>query len=88
MKLAMKIGGEYLARRVAARHWRRQAEAGGLPADDVVARVRTLATEVTDALAGVCAADEIRALQSPLPARLLDRVAAHAARCLSMLEES
>lgn len=87
LRLAMRIGGEYRVARLAGRHWRRLASAIGLDADAVVARVDDLAARLPDALAAAGASEPVRVLASPLPARLLDRVAHHASACRAALAD-
>lgn len=81
LTMAMRIGGEYRLTAISGRHWRRLAEANRLDTDAVVARIENLASRTPDALASVAAAEPIRRLGSDLPARLVERVAAHATAC-------
>jgi serine/threonine-protein kinase HipA len=85
LKMAMRIGGEYLLERINGRHWRRFAAGNLLDADALLARIGELADRLPEAMA--CAADNpaVRALDSPLPARLVERVTTRAARCRDAL---
>jgi serine/threonine-protein kinase HipA len=86
LRMAMRIGGEYRMARIRARHWRRLAVSVGVDPDALVARVDELASEAPDALAAATASDDVRALGSDLPARLVDRVAANAEACRAALK--
>jgi len=81
LRMAMKIGGEYRVTATTGRHWRRFAQANGLDPQAVVDQVDGLAAHLPDALATAGRDPAVRALRSPLPARLLDAVADLAAGC-------
>jgi len=73
--LALRIGGQCLAARVTADHWRRAAAQLVLDEDTVLSRVARLAEQVPAALASAAAQPDVAARDSPLPQRLLDLVA-------------
>jgi serine/threonine-protein kinase HipA len=79
VKLAMKVGGYYLLSAIGPRAWMRLAEDLRLDRDDVLGRVSDLIKQVADAFAKASADPEVVALESRLPARLLDAVDARAA---------
>jgi len=81
LRMAMKIGGEYGVEATNGRHWRRFAASTGLDPDVVVARLDDLAARAPDAFVTASKDKAVRALRSPLPGRLVDRVAARAAVC-------
>ena len=81
LAMAMRIGGEYRIEAVAGRHWRRFADANALQPDQVIERVLQLARRLPEAFAAAAGAEAVKALDSELPARLVDRVAARALRC-------
>lgn len=85
LRLAMRVGGEYRLAHVARRHWCRLAALVGIDAEALVARVDDLARRAPDAFATATAAAPVGHLASPLPARLLDRVAVRAAACREAL---
>jgi serine/threonine-protein kinase HipA len=85
LRTAMRVGGEDRVERVGGRHWRRFAEANRLDPGETVARVDALAARTAACFADAARDDEVRALGSALPARLADRVEAHAARCRAAL---
>jgi serine/threonine-protein kinase HipA len=85
LRLAMKIGGDY---RVFPQRntWPAEARELGLDADELVARVRELASAAPDAFAMAAGEPDIVALGRPLPARLVDLIADRAARCARVLD--
>ncbi len=87
-KLAMRIGGEYRLLRIAQRHWRRAAMELGLDEDAVVARGRELAERLPRALTEAAGREEVLALGSDLPGRLVEGVREHAERCARSLRFS
>src|SRR5262249_55447516 len=87
LRMAMKIGGEYGLDAVHGRHWRRFAQANRLAPDETGARIDALATRPPDAYTASAEDKAVQALKSQLPARLTDRIAAHAAQCRKKLEQ-
>ncbi len=85
LRLPMKIGGQYDVACIGADQWRRLAHGVGLDPDTTIQRIRELAERTPDALADACRTDEVRALGSALPGRLLDAVSARARGCLKRL---
>jgi serine/threonine-protein kinase HipA len=85
LKLAMKIGGEYRLTAITRRSWERLAEDVGIPGEVVVDRVRELASRAPDSLADQASSEAVRRLDSPLPGRLVDAVAAWAEHCRRVL---
>jgi serine/threonine-protein kinase HipA len=85
LRMAMRMGGEDRVERIGGRHWRRFAEANRLDPDETVARVDALVARTPGCFAATAHDDEVRALGSALPARLAERIAAHAVRCRSAL---
>lgn len=84
LRLAMKIGNDYGV--FPARNtWPAAARDLGVDPDRLMDRVRELASAVPDAFAEAAAAQDVRALDRPLPARLVYLIAERAARCLSVL---
>jgi serine/threonine-protein kinase HipA len=84
LRLAMKVGGEYgvsLSRNT----WPRAAAELGLPADEMIDRVRELAERAPDAFAEAAKAPDVVDLGRALPASLTDLVADRAARCLRLV---
>lgn len=79
VKLAMKVGGYFLLSAIGPRAWIRLAEDLRLDQDLVLGRVSDLTRRVSDAVAKAAADPEVVALDSSLPARLVDAVAARAA---------
>jgi len=69
------------------RHWRRFATDNRLDPDETVARVGDLAIRAPEAFATSATESDVRALNSQLPSRLTDRVAARATHCRKKLEQ-
>jgi serine/threonine-protein kinase HipA len=84
LRFAMKIGGDY---RVFPHRntWREAAFELDIDADATVARVETLAVCAPDAFAAAASSHDIVSLKRDLPGRLVDLVAARAARCVQLL---
>ncbi|MCC5951002.1 MAG: type II toxin-antitoxin system HipA family toxin [Acidimicrobiia bacterium] len=86
LKLAMKLGREYrLHATDRLSSWNRLAQEVDLAADDVIGRVAQLASTVGDAFAEVAGDAAIGELDSDLPDRLVEAVAARAEMCLRIL---
>jgi serine/threonine-protein kinase HipA len=85
LRTAMRVGDENRVESISGRHWRRFAEANRLDPDETLARVDALAARTPDCFAEVARDDGVRALGSGLPARLAERVTAHAVRCRNAL---
>jgi serine/threonine-protein kinase HipA len=85
LTMAMRIGGEYRVDAVAERHWRRFAAGNGLEPDAVVERVTRLAGRLPEGFTAAAHAAPVKALDSALPARLLERVAGRVRRCVEAL---
>ncbi len=85
LKLAMKIGGEYGMDKISGRHWRRFASANGLDESETMARVDYLAEHAPAAFAEAATSTSVIAIDSQLPARLVERIASRAAECRKRL---
>lgn len=84
LQMAMKVGRGYgLWPR--SDPWPLAAGAWGVDAGGLRERVLAMSEALPDALRDAAAAPAVAALDSPLPARLLDRVAARAARCRAVM---
>lgn len=83
--MAMKIGGEYKLGIIERRHWERLAEEIDVPASTVLSRVVALAAALPMAIEQECSRDEVIALGSGLPSRLVAAAEAWIARCLRAL---
>jgi serine/threonine-protein kinase HipA len=77
VRLAMRIGKEYLVRRIALADWKRLAESMRLDAESVLKRIETLLPRIPDAMRAVArrAVDEGLAseLVDPLAERIIER---------------
>jgi serine/threonine-protein kinase HipA len=85
LKLAMRVGSEYVISKIGGRHWRELANRIGLDPDETVERVDDIASRTADAFARAANAEQVRALESDLPDRLLDRITARARSCRDAL---
>lgn len=84
-RMAMRIGGQYLAARVSADRWRTAAAQLDLDEDWVLGRVAALARQLPDSMAAAAGDADVVALDSALPQRLLDLVAARCAALARVL---
>lgn len=84
LRFAMKVGGDYRVH-VDRNPWPRTAAELEVDPDDLTRRASDLAASAADAFSDAAAAPEIVALDRALPARLVDLVAARAARCAAVL---
>jgi serine/threonine-protein kinase HipA len=85
LRMAMRIGGEDRIESISRRHWRRFAEANHLDPDGTITRVEALAESTPECFAKAAQDDAVRVLESGLPGRLVQRVAARARRCQQAL---
>lgn len=83
VRMAMKLGGEYRLHVQRASSWPTMAAGLGVDADGLRGRAQRLVDAAPGAFA--VAAGEVAHLPSALPQRLVEAVAARAARCASML---
>jgi serine/threonine-protein kinase HipA len=81
LRLAMKIGGDYSVS-PGRNTWPRAAAELGLPADELIDRVRELAERAPEAFAEVAGSSDVAELGRALPAKLTDLIAERAGRCL------
>ena len=88
LRLAMKIGREYRLRRTDRRSaWERVAAELAVDADRLLRRVLDLARRLPAALEQAVGDDDVARIESDLPQRLRDRVAARALDCAGSLDE-
>ncbi len=85
LRLAMKVGGDY---RVFPQRntWPRAARDLGIHVDELVPRVRELGAAAPDAFLAAARDPDVRALDRPLPPKLVDLIADRAARCVAVLD--
>lgn len=86
MRMAMRIGREYLVWKIGRRHWERLAHDCALEPGGVVARVRELLAAVPDHLADSCRAARDEGLDHPVLAALADVIRENATRCSRQME--
>jgi serine/threonine-protein kinase HipA len=81
LKLAMRIGGQYVIGKIERRHWMRFATVAGFDPEEAIRRIDDLAARTPDAFADAIKSASVRDLESPLPQRLLDAVSTRAVEC-------
>lgn len=87
LRMAMRIGGEYGVEGASGRHWRRFAQANHLDPGETIERIDDLVSRTPDAFATAAEDDAVKALQSELPGRLVNRIATRAAQCRAQLKQ-
>jgi serine/threonine-protein kinase HipA len=85
IKLAMKIGGEYRVRDVAARHFRKLAVELRLDPDETLARVRQLAAALAERVEPIRKQARREGLTHPIVGRLVAELGARAKQCMDAL---
>jgi serine/threonine-protein kinase HipA len=85
MKLAMKIGSEYLIRKIRGRHWRALAEQCGLDADPVVDRVAEFLEAVPAAIRTAATSVRAEGLDHPVVDLLEEEITRRSAGCLDLM---
>jgi len=86
LKLAMKIGGEYSLRNIAARHWRRLATEVRQNPEELLATLRATAEVMPDRVSNVRQRAERDGLVHPIVARLSEKLIARARECSRLLK--
>jgi serine/threonine-protein kinase HipA len=85
LRLAMKIGGDY-GIFPSRNTWPGAATDLKPPPDELVDRVRELASRAPDAFAEAAKAADIKELRRPLSGNLVDLVADRAGRCMRLID--
>jgi len=86
LKLAMKIGGEYGLRHIAARHWRRLAVEAHQNPDEVLANIRATARVMPDHVSTIQKRAKNDGLVHPTVDRLSEKLIARAKECQHLLK--
>lgn len=81
LKLAMKLGGEYRLRDIAAKEWKRLAQEAGFAPDAVAARVSRMAETLPAAAAEIRGMHQKEGHAHPIFARLADRLTSRCEAC-------
>lgn len=84
-KMAMKVGGEYVVRRIGRSHWEKLAVAVRLPAEAVVSEAARMALELPDLVADAVIAAHKEGLRHPIVNVLQEAVQERAMWCARML---
>lgn len=85
VKLAMKVGGEYLVRRIGALHWAEFARDIGLDEALLLDRIRDLAARIPDAVRDVGREAKSGGLAQSAVGPLVERITKRAVRCEAAL---
>jgi serine/threonine-protein kinase HipA len=86
LKLAMKIGGEYSLRNIAARHWRRLAAEAHLNPDELLTNLRAIAEALPDHVVTIRERSKREGLVHPILDGLSELLIARAGACLRILK--
>jgi serine/threonine-protein kinase HipA len=86
LKLAMKIGGEYRLRNIAARQWKKLALETHLNPDELLASLRAMAKHMPDDVAAVRKRSRDEGLAHEIIDRLSERLIARAKECEDRLK--
>jgi serine/threonine-protein kinase HipA len=85
LRLATKVGGNYLLDDIGPRQWRKFGTEMRLSADQVLDTCIAIARELPAALAKVSARIEAEGLRHPIVAKMIDLLSARAERCVRYL---
>jgi serine/threonine-protein kinase HipA len=85
IKLAMKVGGEYLVKKIGKRQWEKLADQVQMDPDSLLVSVMQMAERAPDLANEVLRAAERDGVSHPILARLADAVASRAKACLEVL---
>jgi serine/threonine-protein kinase HipA len=88
LKLAMKVGGEYLVHRIGARQWRALAELNGLAPTDVLSELHRMAAATPESIERVRDRTIAGGLRTPIIDELASGVAARARECAGEVERA
>jgi serine/threonine-protein kinase HipA len=85
VKLAMKMGGEYLVRNIGLRHWQRVAADLHLPSESLIDGIWVMASALPDHAAAVLAQMERDGLSHPTITELTRQLQERAPRCVALI---
>jgi serine/threonine-protein kinase HipA len=85
IKLAMRIGGEYLLKKISRRQWEKLADQNQMDRDNLLVNVMQIAERAPDLGNEVRRSAERDGVSHPILARLTDAVASRAKACLELL---
>lgn len=87
LRLAMKVGGNYHVY-PERNTWPSAAKDLGVDGDRLVARVREIGSVVVDAFADAANTSEVRALERPLPGKIVDLISSRLVRCMRVVGDN
>ena len=85
-KLAMKVGGEYRVANITLRHWRKLAAEIRADEDRLIARIKTMVTELPDTISQVDKQIRKEGLAHDLPSRLVQALVNRARDCQRLMD--
>jgi serine/threonine-protein kinase HipA len=85
VKLAMKLGGEYLIRQIGLRQWQRLAREMRMDGDELIARLAAMAEQIPDNVSAVRARAHEEGLDRPIIDRLAERLIDRVKKCQGIL---
>jgi serine/threonine-protein kinase HipA len=86
LKMAMKVGGHYHLRMIGVRQWRKLAKEVHVDEDQLIQRLRTLASEIPDHTSALRRMVLERGLKHPLINRLAEALTKRAQFCTKLLQ--
>lgn len=81
VKLAMRIGSEYVIRKITRRHWEACARGLGIPAKEMLELVASFAERLPDLAVTTAHALHKEKLKHPVIGRIVDALAKHVRKC-------
>jgi serine/threonine-protein kinase HipA len=87
VKLAMKVGGEYLLHQIGLRQWRKLAQEGRVDADGLIDKLRGMARQLPDEVGPARARAREEGLDRTIIDRLATRLTQRAQECQRLLAE-
>lgn len=87
VKLAMKVGGEYLLNNIVLRHWRRTAKELRVDPKELLDKILWMADRIPDTVEGLRKDAREAGLQHALIDRLAERLTARAVSCRKLFDD-
>ena len=85
LKLSMKIGGEYRLLQIGIRQWQKLAQEVRVDAEEIIEHMRSMAEQLPDEIATICARAHNEGLNLPIIDRLAVRLSERAGACRKAL---
>ena len=81
LKLSMKIGGEYRLLQIGIRQWQKLAQEVHVDAEEIIEHMRSMAEQLPDEIATICARAHNEGLNLPIIDRLAAKLSERAGAC-------